>query len=66
MAQIKVSTQRKLTKAEWIWMEQPVTDKEKVILNMIKNHYHESQIIYMHQTISALVKLDHEEKDYYI
>jgi len=64
MSQAKVSTQCKLTKAEWIWMEQAVPDKEKIILNMIKNSH--GMVIYLYQTISSLVKLDHEEKDYYI
>ena len=66
MAQSKVSTQHKLTKAEWVWMEQAVPDKEKIILNMIKSSFHGTQIIYLQQTISSLVKLDHDEKDFYI
>jgi hypothetical protein len=66
MSQSKVSTQHKLTKAEWIWMEQAVPDKEKIILNMIKSSFHGTQIIYLQQTISTLVKLDHDEKDFYI
>ena len=54
----------KLTKSEWFGIEQPVSDKEKIILDMIKNT--SSQSIYLFQTIASLVKLDHEEKDYYI
>jgi len=56
--------QSKLSKAEWQFMEKPVSDKEKTILNMIKQTSGES--IYMYNTIATLVKLDHEEKDYYI
>ena len=66
MSQPKVSSQHKLTKAEWVWMEQAVPDKEKIILNMIKSSFHGTQIIYLQQTISSLVKLDHDEKDFYI
>ena len=33
---------------------------------MIKSSFHGTQIIYLQQTISTLVKLDHEEKDFYI
>ena len=61
-----MSTQSKLTKLEWVQIEKPVSDKEKVILNMIKNSYYGVQIVQLHQTIASLVKLDHEEKDYYI
>ena len=56
----------KLTKTEWTFMEKPVTDKEKAILAMIKNSFHSEQVIYLYHTISSLVKLDHDEKDYYI
>ena len=61
-----MTTQTKLTKLEWIQIEKPVTEKEKVILNMIKNSYPTAQVVHLHQTISSLVKLDHDEKDYYI
>ena len=54
----------KLTKSEWFGMEQAVSDKEKIILEMIKNT--SAGCIYMFQTIASLVKLDHDEKDYYI
>ena len=56
--------QNKLTKHEWIFMEKPVSDKEKTILNMIKQT--SVQHIYLFNTIASLVKLDHDEKDYYI
>ena len=54
----------KLTKSEWFGIEQSVSEKEKIILDMIKHT--SSQNIYLFQTIATLVKLDHEEKDYYI
>ena len=40
----------KLTKSEWFGIEQPVSDKEKIILDMIKNT--SSQSIYLFQTIA--------------
>jgi len=61
-----MSTQTKLTKLDWTQMEKRVSEKELVILNMIKHSFQGVQVIQLHQTISSLVKLDHDEKDYYI
>ena len=58
--------QNKLTKTEWINMEQPVDEREKEILKLIKDSYQVPHSFTFHSTISTLVKLDHEEKDYYI
>ena len=58
--------QNKLTKSEWVSMEQPVDDREKKILLLIKNSYLIPQSFTFYSTITSLVKLDHEDKDYYI
>lgn len=61
-----MTTQTKLTKLDWTQMEKRVSDKELVILNMIKHSFQGTQVVQLYQTITSLVKLDHEEKDYYI
>ena len=58
--------QTKLTKSEWVSMEQPVDEREKQILHLIKNSYLEPQSFTFYSTIASLVKLDHDDKDYYI
>jgi hypothetical protein len=59
-------TQSKLTRSEWISIEKPIDEKEKVILRMIYNGVQNKDPIFVHNTISNVVHLDHEEKDYYI
>jgi hypothetical protein len=61
-----MTSQCKLTKLDWTQMEKRVSEKELVILNMIKNSFQGTQVVQLYQTISSLVKLEHEEKDYYI
>ena len=61
-----MTTQTKLTKLDWTQMEKRVSDKELVILNMIKHSFQGTQVVQLYQTITSLVKLEHEEKDYYI
>ena len=58
--------QQKLTRSEWISIEKPIDDKEKIILRMIYTGSKNPSPIFIHNTINNVVHLDHEEKEYYI
>ena len=58
--------QQKLTRSEWISIEKPIDEKEKIILRMIYAGSTNPAPIYMYNTINSVVHLDHEEKEYYI
>ena len=59
--------QSKLTKNEWISIEKPVDNKEKNVLEMIvKGYFSPDYKLNLHHVINEVVKLDHDEKDYYV
>jgi hypothetical protein len=59
--------QSKLTKNEWISIEKPVDNKEKDVLEMIvKGYLLPDYKLHLHHVISEVIKLEHDEKDYYI
>lgn len=59
--------QCKLSKNEWVHMEKPISNKEKSIMNIIKNGYDNIQIIHnQYLCIKEIIKLDHVDSDYYI
>jgi len=58
--------QQKLTRSEWISIEKPIDDKEKIILKMIYAGSKNPVPIFIHNTINNVVHLDHEEKEYFI
>lgn len=59
--------QSKLSKNEWESIEKPVDDKEKKILDIIIKGYNDPDYsVELFLTIGNVIKLDHDEKDYYI
>ena len=59
--------QSKLSRNEWESIEKPVDDKEKKILDIIVKGYNDPNYsINLFFTIGNIIKLDHDEKDYYI
>ena len=55
-------TQRKLSKSEWESIETPVSIQEKIILQMIKNGYHDVNIhTNEHQSLFSFVKIEKNE-----
>ena len=61
-------TQSKLGKSEWEMIEVPVSDKEKQILKLIMNGYHDVRIRTNEtQSLFTYVKVDQtEETEYYL
>ena len=54
-------------KNEWVHMEKPISNKEKSIMNIIKNGYDNIQIIHnQYLCIKEIIKLDHDDSNYYI
>ena len=58
--------QQKLTKSEWVSIEKPIDEKEKVILKLIYNGLQSSKTVFTFNIINNVVNLDHEEKEFYI
>ena len=59
--------QCKLCKSEWINMEKSISNKEKIIMNIIKNGYDNIQIVHNeYKCIEQMIKLDHIDNHYYI
>ena len=58
--------QQKLTRSEWISIEKPIDEKEKIILRMIYAGSTNPPPIYIYNIINNVVHLEHEEKEYYI
>jgi len=55
--------QRKLTKYEWDSIEIPISEQEKMILNMIVNGYNDVNIrINLHNSILTFLKIEYSEK----
>jgi len=55
--------QRKLTKSEWDSIEVPVSEQEKMVLNMIVNGYNDVNIrINLHNSILSFLKIEYSEK----
>jgi hypothetical protein len=59
--------QNKMTKNEWQGIEKSVDDKEKKILELIKEGYTNPTASFsIHNTLGDIIKLNHNESDYYV
>ena len=60
--------QNKLTRKEWNSLEQPVSDNEKIILNIIKKGFNEINIKYNNkQSLYSYIKVENNECiEYYL